>query len=99
MAYIAAFRSLPLGVEIFDELLEVFHGRLCFVDHVLGFFLSPLCIPALLSCQGAQVPLVSVDNELLTLSSIHGAFPHHSQVLVSRKKYQMTRLARIVVMI
>lgn len=60
---------------------------------------ASLCIPAILSRQGDQVPLLPVDNELLILGSFYGAFPHHFQVCVFRKKYRTTQLARIVGMI
>lgn len=78
MAYIAASQSLPLGIEVHDELFIVFHDLICFVDQVLNFLLGPLWIPALLSCQSAQVPLIFVNNELPILSSIYGAFSHQS---------------------
>lgn len=99
MADDTAFRSLPLGVEVLDQLLKVFDGLLCLVNLVLGFLLGPFSIPTLLSYQSDQFPLVLVDNELLILSSLHGLSPHDFQISVSRKKYGTTRLARIVVMI
>lgn len=39
---------------------------------------------------------MSVDNELLILSSFYGMLPHHFQVSDSTTKYRATRLARIV---
>lgn len=42
---------------------------------------------------------MSVDIELLILSSFHGVFPHDCQVFDSKEKDQTTRLARILVMI
>lgn len=90
VAYFTAFRSLPLGVGVLHQLLEVFDGLLCLSIWSWASFLA-------LSASRPSCPAKALRFFwcLSTMSSIYGMF-HHFQVSDSTTKYRATRLARIV---